>query len=184
MVFSPKTFSNVNFPKISVNNISISYSNSVKYLGHILCSNLSDNDDISSQTRALYIRSNGIIRYFSNCNNAIKSRLFKSFCYPIYGSALWSSFSKSHFSKIRVAYNDAFRSLFKIDRYIHVSPEFVNFGISSFIEIFCKNLYSLYNMLINSKNNIIVNLCKYCIFSSKLWKIWCDHLFSKNFDVF
>ena len=67
------------------------YTESYKYLGHIINSNLADNADIMKQTRALYARANTIIHKFSAASLSTKLLLFKAYCTPLYGCQLWCS---------------------------------------------------------------------------------------------
>ena len=67
------------------------YTESYKYLGHIISSNLADDADIMKQTRALYARANTIIRKFSSTSLSTKLLLFRAYCIPIYGCQLWCS---------------------------------------------------------------------------------------------
>ena len=56
----------------------------VKYLGHIITSNASDDMDILRQCRSLYIQCNVLVRKFFMCSSTVKKILFKSYCYPMY----------------------------------------------------------------------------------------------------
>ena len=47
----------------------------MKYLGHIICSDLSDDGDMVRQRRHLYAQGNGISRSFHMCSIAVKNTL-------------------------------------------------------------------------------------------------------------
>ena len=133
--------------------------------------------DIKAQVRALYVRSNSIVRRFCNCNSDVKKRLFNAYCLCIYGSDLWLNYSVQTFSRLRIAYNDSFRILFKIPRFDHVSPYFVENRISPFPGVIRKNMFSLYKSVMSSSNSIIMNIKHFYLFGSKLWLRWCIDLF-------
>ena len=63
------------------------------------------------QTRARYAWANTIIRKFSSASLSTKLLLFRAYCTPLYGCQLWCSCSSTHYRKLNVAYNDAFRQL-------------------------------------------------------------------------
>jgi hypothetical protein len=153
------------------------YTDKIKYLGHIITSNFDDNDDVANQIRALYIRSNGIVRRFKNCNVTVKKRIFETFCYSCYGAGLWFNYSNTVFSKLRVAYNDSFRFLFNIPRYDHVSPYFVEHRITPFMGIIRKCMYSVFKLLFSSNNVLISNILNFCIIGSPIWDRWFCELF-------
>ena len=69
------------------------YADFYKYLGHIISSDLSDNDDIMRQTRCLNARANTIIRKFNCASLNTKLMLFRAYRMPIYGCQLWCSMS-------------------------------------------------------------------------------------------
>ena len=67
-----------------VNGDVIPESEKVKYLGHIICSDLSDDEDMMMQRRHLYAQGNVISRTFHMCSIAVKNTLFRTFCTPMY----------------------------------------------------------------------------------------------------
>ena len=59
-------------PSFIVNGFVIPESEKVKYLGHIICSDLSDDEDMMRQRRHLYAQGNDISRTFHMCSIAVK----------------------------------------------------------------------------------------------------------------
>ena len=53
-------------PSFIVNGVVIPESDKVKYLGHIICSDLSDDEDMMMQRRYLYAQGNVLSRSFHN----------------------------------------------------------------------------------------------------------------------
>ena len=64
---------------------------SVKHLGHILTSNLSETEDIDRVRKDFIRKANCMLFSFPSCNPFVKTRLLSSFCLSLYGSALWFS---------------------------------------------------------------------------------------------
>ena len=87
---------------------------SIKYLGFIFTSSHKDDNDIIRQMRILYARSNRIVRLFHSCSSDVLLEVGRSFCGSFYCSHLWTSYKKSSFSKIRVAYNNFYRKLLHV----------------------------------------------------------------------
>ena len=58
----------------------------VKYLGHVITNDMTDDADMVRQRRQLYIYALGNVlsRRFHMCSIEVKNTLFRSFCTPIY----------------------------------------------------------------------------------------------------
>jgi len=92
MVFSPTEKRKIvatSFPPPVLNNEALKCVTEFKYLGHIICNNLSDDKYISREIRNLFVRTNMLSRRFGSCSFDVKIALFRSFCICFYGSALW-----------------------------------------------------------------------------------------------
>jgi len=98
----------LNCPLFQLCGTTLPYTDSYKYLSHIVNSRFSDDADIMKQTRSLYPRANMIIRKFSSASLNTKLMLFRAYCTPMYGCQLWCSMYQYSFNKLRVAYSDAF----------------------------------------------------------------------------
>ena len=74
---------------ISLGDTVLTVTQSVKYLGHIITNNLSDEADIVDKIRGLYGRSNMLLRKFYFCSDHVKNKLFMTYCNNIYLCSLW-----------------------------------------------------------------------------------------------
>ena len=97
-----------------------------KYLGCYITSDFIDDRDLEDQARAIYSRSNMIVRKFSNCSVDFKNQLSRSYISCLYCSALWLIFSTATFNMTRVAYNNVYRALMGITRGYMVIVYLVN----------------------------------------------------------
>ena len=79
------------------------------YLGHVLVPTLSDELDISRQSRSLCARANMLKRNFYACSSDVKILLFQAYCTSLYTSQLWTSYTKTCINKFIVCFNNAFR---------------------------------------------------------------------------
>ena len=99
-----------------------------------------DGKDILRQMRYVYARSNRILCMFSHCSIAVKIVLFNSYCTPLYCSYLWMEYKKTTFSKLRVAFNNAYRRVFGILNRSSASSMYANYNICNF-EAILRNFF-------------------------------------------
>ena len=151
----------IHVPDVILNDKCLSWVEEHKYLGVFISFNMSDNRDIQRQTRSTYARGNMLINKFRHCSSDVKLQLFKSYCTSLYCCALWSNYSTNVYSKVKVAYNNIFRSLMKVDRFASVSHAFLQMNLDSFSVLVRSNIFSLRKRLLGSDNCIID-----CIMSS------------------
>ena len=141
-----------NFPEVKMGYETLKYVNSVKYLGHVICSNLYDNDDIDRQVKSVYIRGNTLFRKFNKCEDEVKCKLFQAYCTNLYCSSLWCTFTLVSMDRLRVAYNNTFRLLLNLPRWCSASGMFSLTSVPSFSAIMRRHKYSLLNRLQQSSN--------------------------------
>ena len=77
---------------------------SVKHLGHVLSSDLSDNLDIIEKTKDMVRKANYMLQMFSCCDKFTKTTLFRSYCLALPGCSLWS-LASPQLSSLVVAFN-------------------------------------------------------------------------------
>ena len=75
-------------PNIYLNDVLLEHVDSVKYLGHFLTCELSDDIDIRRQCRVLNVRGNILCRTFHMCSVPVKLNLFNSYCSSLYRPTL------------------------------------------------------------------------------------------------
>ena len=166
---------------IYLNNRMLTYVNVYKYLGHLISSDLKDNEDIQAQIRLFYARGNAIIRDFKFASLPVKCHLFSVFCDIPYSSYLWCNFSLNIFNTARRAYSQVFRKLSGF-KYSHVQSNsllLVSLSISTFDEIIRKKSFSFLSRLHLSSNPLVSAVLSFSILShSTLWNIWCKRIFN------
>ena len=94
-----------------MNASSIEQVSSYKYLGCYITSELNDDKDILRQISSNYAKCNMLMRNFRLSSTEVKKTLFKSYLCNLYCSTLWSSYTKSCYSKLTSSYNNSFRFL-------------------------------------------------------------------------
>ena len=93
----------------------------VKYLGHIISRDLSDDLDIKRQLRCLYVQGNILSRRFAHCSGIVKMQLFRSYCSAFYTANLWCNFKKGIMNRFVTAYNNVYRSIIGVPKYCSAS---------------------------------------------------------------
>ena len=88
-------------PSFIVNGDVIPESEKVKYLGHIISSDLIDDKAMMRQRRHLYAQGNVISRSFHMRSIAVKNTLFRTFCTPMYTCHLWWNYTAQGFHKLK-----------------------------------------------------------------------------------
>ena len=177
MCILPSNLKDVYIPLMHINGVSLEQVCVQKYLGVYFTNNLSDITDMKRELRQIYGRANLLIRKFSKCDFGVKLQLFKSYCTNLYCDALWVNFNKDSFNKVKVAYNNGFRSLFNLTGIFSITSTFVNFGMDSFTVLLRKSIVNLYTRIINSHNVLLrcVTSSDFFLAESKLFKRWkCD----------
>ena len=106
MIFLPSRYKDLPDPIFLLNDKALEVVHEVKYLGHSISSDLSDNSDIKRQMRLIYARGNVLIKRFNLCSHKVKLTLFKLFILPIYCLHLWHVFSVRTMNRIKVALNN------------------------------------------------------------------------------
>ena len=129
--------SNVSYPDIYLGNTVMACAPTYKYLGNIICDNLSDEEDLKSKQRLLYARSHFLMRKFYFCSKFVKYRLFSYYCSNVYLNlcSLWVKYRKVVLNNFVVAYNNSFRILLNLNKRCSASGMFVPACVRSYPEI-------------------------------------------------
>ena len=105
---------------IAVNGANIKWTTSVKHLGNILNSFLSDGNDITLK-RGQFIQSvNKLLSQFGNIHSKCLSYLFNAYCSVFYGSQIWE-LGTHHLIKLFISWHKAIRKIWKVSPRCHVS---------------------------------------------------------------
>ena len=82
---------------------------------------------------------NMLVRKFSFAPIEAKIQLFKSYCYPIYGWALWRHSIQNSNRKLTVSYSNTFKHLINVPRYTRSSLAFA-VNVTDHINVVSANL--------------------------------------------
>ena len=178
MVFKPKKYK-LSCPEVFLGNTALVYVDTAKYLGYVLRSDFSDDNEMMNQVRLLYARANTILRQFHNCSINVKVHLFRSYCLNFYCSSLWTHFKKQTFNKLRVAFNNVHRKLLNYSRSDSASTMFVTNNLVNFEALLRKSVHSFTCRLYSCNNCLIQTFIKTCnITNSFIWSRWNSMLYN------
>ena len=96
-------------PEFRFDNETVAEVNVVKYLGHFISNDLSDDADIKRQIRQTYAQANLILRKFSMCSLEVKLKLFRSYCSCLYTAQLWWNYNKGIINNMYVAFHNSLK---------------------------------------------------------------------------
>ena len=154
----------------------ISYTDSIKYLGYIVSNNNSDDAEMLRQMRLLYCKSN-LVRLFSKCSKIVLIELCRSFCTTFYCPYFWTQYKKATFLKLRLAYNNAYRTILGLCRQSSASEMFVTNNILNFEALMRKSILAFTSRLSISNSAIICTVQKSWTIRETVWKLWTDKLY-------
>ena len=148
MLFRPTWLKNNSvYPSITLNERNLDYVDNYKYLGHNLCSDLSDDYDVGEQLRKLYTIGNVLIRKFKFCYDNVKCELFRVYCSTLYCSSLWCKYKKVSINKVKVCHNSILRRMLGIPLPYSASEMFVQHRIKNLDAILRNSIFSLKSRL-------------------------------------
>ena len=96
----------VKVPTFRIGSTPLPFTDKVKYLGHIVTKDLTDDADIQRQNRVLFSQGNVLLRKFHMCSTDVKLTLFRTHCSSMYCAHLWWNFKKGTMRKFVVSYHN------------------------------------------------------------------------------
>ena len=114
-----------------------------------------DDKDIKKQFRRQNAVGNMLVRKFSSAPIEAKIQLVKSYCYPIYGCALWRHSCQNSIRKLTVSCSDTFKRLINVPRCTSSSLAFGMNATDHINVVFRKFAYSLMSRVIACPNSIV-----------------------------
>jgi exonuclease III len=176
--FIPNVLRNLYIPQVFLGSDILKFVHENKYLGVFICADCTDDVDVTRQMKSLYRNGNLLTKRFMPCSVDVKERLFKAFCYGLYGVHLWHTYSKRQYKRCIVAYNDIFRKLFFYKRGDSISSATVLHSIDTFNILRRRLIFSFIKRVVKSENKIIRCLCNsvYFVYGSSTMLEWAKCL--------
>ena len=117
LYFISKMLKGAHLPNVYLNGVLVKQVNSVKYLGHFVTCELSDDIDIRRQCRVLNVRGNILSRKFHMCSVPVKLKLFNSYCASLYTPHLWCNYKKMCVTKLHITYHNILKRNIGLSKY-------------------------------------------------------------------
>ena len=178
MCIKPKSYNDLFIPNIYLGGRLLNFISEQKYLGYIITSEFTDNLDISRQMKCVYAIGNSLVRNFSQCSDDVKLQLFKTYCSNLYCCQLWSNYKNVSYNKLKVAYNNVYRALFKLDRQTSISNSMVLFNVNGFKAVVRKHSFGFRERIFNLDNFLVKTIVESMYFmSNQINVMWTKNLF-------
>ena len=111
MLVRPKQSEGQRSTRVRLENEELSFVQEFRYLRHVMTADCRDDKDIKKQFMRQNAVGNMLARKFSFAPVEAKIQLFKSYCYHIFGFALWRHSYQISIRKLTVSYSDTFNVL-------------------------------------------------------------------------
>ena len=121
---------------------------------------------------------------FRHCSIDVKIVLFNSYCTPLYCSYVWTEYKKTSYSKIRVAFNNAYKRIFCLSNRSSASAMYANYNICYFGATLRKNIYNFIQRLENCTNSIIQVMMQSWYTKFEDWKHTLHLFLIKTFTLY
>ena len=151
-------------PKLSLDGKITKFVDFLKYLGVFLTDTLSDDCDIARQVKYLYAVGNSLRSKFHNHSIHIKNKLFRAHWCISGANQLWCCYTYESYWRLRVSYNDSYRSIRDVPRYCRVRQYQVEANVDTFDALVRKLLFRFMNRCHSSTNVFVHALLHSCRF--------------------
>jgi len=146
------------FPLLSIGVSSIQFVSEFKYLGHVINSCMSDDDDISREIRNMFTPKNVLLCQFGSCSVPVKLSLFKTYCLNLYDIALWHTYLKGSMQKLRSCYNSCVKMFFSYSRNYSMTQTLFELNIPSFDTLLFNSSVRFLHCWHNCNNDVVKHL--------------------------
>ena len=130
----------------------------VKYIGHFICSDLSDDTDILRQRRCLTIQGNILLRKFHMCSIGVRLALFRSFCSPMYTSQLWWNYKKCTMKRLLITYHNVLKMSISMSKYESTSVLCTVYNVLCCQAVIRNLVYRFMCRLQASNNSLVMSI--------------------------
>ena len=127
----------------------------VTCMGHVMTANYRDDKDLKKQFMRQNAVGNMLLRKFLFAPIDAKIQLFKSYCYPIYGCALWRRSYQNSIRKLTISFSATVKRFINVPKYTSSSLAFSMNSTDHTNVVFRKFAYSLMSRVTPSPNSIV-----------------------------
>ena len=145
-----------------IGNKPVEFVKSFTHLGHIIKSNLDDDDDILHRRNCFVGQANNALCFFNKLDTFVKVRLFKSFCSSLYGCELWA-LDNDAINELVISWRKALRRILDIpyNSHSYLLP-LVTDSLPVFDELCKRSARFIISCLISS-SNLVRSVVRYAL---------------------
>ena len=147
-------------PTVMLNFERLEYVSEFVHLGHVLRSDLSDNNDIMSQRAKFVGKANAIISDFKGTAGMLKYGILKTYCYNFYGCQLWNLQDQT-MDKLCVSWRKACRKSIGLPDRTHNKLLPIICNTTPFLSILEKRFIRFFMSCVNSSNSNVRFIAQY-----------------------
>ena len=123
-----------------------------------------DDEAIRKQTRQPTVVGNTLLRKLSFCTPEVKRELFRSHCYSVYCSSLWSCYRTASLNKVRVCHNDNLKRLLGLPRWTSSSLFLSGHGLKTLNGIHRHSAFRTWHRVEQSGSSIVTSIKRSCAY--------------------
>ena len=173
LYFISKMLKGAHLPNVYLNGEEVKQVDSVKYLGHFLTCELSDDIAIRRQCRVLNVRGNILPRKFHMCSVPVKLKLFNSYCGSLYTPHLWWNYKKMYVTKLHITYHNILKRNIGLSKYESTSATCA-YTNTQCCQSTIRNLIFKFVCRLNKSDNALIKavLASSVMYSSRIRSNW------------
>ncbi len=173
MIFRSKLLATSKLPSFTLNNQPIQEVNKIKYLGHMITNDGTDDADIGRQRRQLYVRGNMLLRKFHMCNLYTKINLFQTYCAPMYTAHLWWKYKRTTINGLYTSYHNILKMFAGLSKFESTSMTCTLLNVQCCQAVIRKLMYGFIQRTQSSTNALITSILRSDkVFTSNIWSHW------------
>ena len=168
MSFRAGNLKDAHLPLYTLNGEVLCDSACVKYLGHFICSDLTDDTDILlRQRRCLSIQGNVLLRI------GVRLALFRSICSPMHTSQLWWNYKKCTMKRLLITYHNVFKMSISMSKYESTSLLCTVCNVLCCQAVLRNLVYRFMCRLQASNNSLVMSIqSSSLVYKSRIRKHW------------
>ena len=152
----------------------------VKYLGHYITEDPTNDVDIARQNRALCCQGNMVLHKFHMCSVDVKLALFRAYCTSMYCSHLWWSFRKETMTRFVTCYHNLLKRALGLSKFGSTSATCAYFRVSSCEAVIRGLVYRFMTRVETRTNGIMSAICLSRLrYQSKIRRSWIGRFYTR-----
>ena len=149
-----------------IGNKPIEFVNSFCHLGHLINSELSDDEDIIKRTNNFIGQVNNTLCYFRSLDSFVQNKLFQSYCTSFYGCELWL-LNNLKLEDLCVAWRKSMRKIWKLPQQSHRYLLHLISGCLPVFDELCRRSMNFVRSCLSHDSRIIQFVANYAVMHAR-----------------